>query len=149
MRGPANSRRPESRESGLPGGLWLAAGATDSACALVASGDARERTLWVSKRLGRIVYTAPEKPAAVPEGWTVARSPYEGHWSVAKPLRGAAKEGEARAQLETAGLEVGRELPDRGEPAVGAAAIASIASGMIKGWDAFYRKASELIGGVE
>jgi len=130
-------------ETGLPGSPWLAAGCSRESAALLAAGDLRRRKLWCAPDGTRAVYTTPSRPAVVPDGFLALPAPWEGHWSLERTFspereRGAELE-RARADLVSSGLEVEAVIETRGDPAVGAALCAAIATGLVKDWDRLYR----------
>lgn len=135
------------RLCGLPGGVWIVAGASTTDAARVAAGDHRRGVLWADPDGDEVaVGVGPETPTTAPEGCALRRSPYgEGLELVAAgPGRGsdaatiAAAADRAADGLREHGIAVGSIVADRGSPATGAAALAAVASGLIRGWDAWY-----------
>jgi hypothetical protein len=141
-------------EAGLPDGLWLAAGSTRDDAALVAPIDLRTGTLACPAGDRRAVLLVEKPPGArdlaaevrarVPEGFRVFRSTFSNHATleISWPIDSAREVAiaEARSRLERAGFEVAAISESPGDAAVGVAAIAALASGLIKDWDGFYRR---------
>jgi hypothetical protein len=88
-----------------------------------------------------------------PEGWSLRRSAMAGHQVLERPVEipgierpieevSAALEPHRRA-LESAGHVVEGIAVSTGRPEVGAAAVAGIGSGLLKGWDRYYKARKE------
>jgi sugar (pentulose or hexulose) kinase len=137
------------RQTGLPGSLWLVAGALSQACAMVAAGDLRRGVLWAPPRaqcltvgLGDAPYVASTQLLATP-GWTLRRAPFSGHALLERRATGGEQEiDEARRELARAGIDVREVSSKPGRAEVGAAALAAVGSGLVKSWDWFYAQAS-------
>lgn len=145
------------RRSSLPGGFWLVAGAHETEAALLAGGDLRDRRLRVMAPAGGqplLAYGVDSlDPIPAPEGWSLRRSAMAGHQVLERPAEildparpieevSAAIEPHRRA-LESAGLEVRGIAVSAGAAEVGAAALAGIGSGLLKGWDHYYKGRKE------
>lgn len=150
------------RRTSLPGGLWLVAGAHETESALVAAGDLRDGKLRLVARAGGRALLALDvphlEPVKVPPGWQLVRSALAGRQVLEQDVSGTGLEalGEsgdpveeppalaaAREALEGAGHEVrGAEVVLDWSPEAGAAALAGIGSGLVKGWDAYYKSLS-------
>jgi sugar (pentulose or hexulose) kinase len=145
------------RRSSLPGGFWLVAGAHETEAALLAGGDLRDGRLRVMASAGGrplLAYGVEGLgPVAAPGGWSLRRSAMSGHQVLERPAEvpdpagpieqvAAAVEPHRRA-LEEAGFAVRGIAVSTGAPEVGAAALAGIGSGLVKGWDQYYRARKE------
>jgi sugar (pentulose or hexulose) kinase len=140
------------RHSSLPGGFWLVAGAHEREAELLASGDLRDRRLWVRGGAGGRSYVAVGidglGPVTRPPGWSLVRSAMAGMQLLEKPIAriedGAALEESpavacARQELLDAGIEVRGAAHAGGAAEAGAAALAAIGSNLVKGWDLYYK----------
>ena len=91
-----------------------------------------------------------------PEGWILVRSAMEGHQILQKEID-APPEAEPlsaehpvlsslRDELARAGFQVKEAEIASGTAEAGAAALAAVGSGMVKGWDPYYRKRASRTG---
>lgn len=143
------------RKTGLPGGLWLAAGAHEVEAALLASEDVTRPRLALAAVEGRRLVLGRGldglEPVTPPAGWRLLRSPTPGRQLLERELDApstagadpASFEGElerARGELDAAGLAVEGGAPRPGAPEDGAAALAGIASGLVKGWGVYHQR---------
>ena len=138
------------RQTSLPSGLWIVAGAHESSAAILAATDpsARRLLLLDERASGRLLALpgcaeadpspAPWQrfPAAVGDAGILQRT-------VASDENPARVLEEARAQLEAAGIEGGEPATGTARPALGAALLAMIASGLAKRWRSFYDHTAE------
>ncbi|MCZ6794788.1 MAG: FGGY family carbohydrate kinase [Planctomycetota bacterium] len=131
-----------AESTGLPSGLWLVAGGLRESCSHVASGDLRTRTLWAPAGGGRVVYALDAPPGRIPEGFRAARSAYRGGWVLERPVSRDDELDDSTRSLETAGLPVERIIRQTAPPAVGAATLGIIGSGLVRDWEFFYRRAA-------
>lgn len=147
------------QKTGLPGGLWLVAGALSPSCAMVASGDLRQGVLWANADHGLLAYgigTSTRVDArldvAFELGFSLHRSAIAGHRVLEKALEPPAEPEfleETRQQLQSSGLPVSKIVQHSGRPEVGAAALAGIGSGLLRSWDSFYKEFDPLAADCE
>ena len=141
------------RRTSLPGGFWLVAGAHEREAELLASGDLSDgklRARFHADGTALLAYgVAGLEPLRVPEGWRLVRSPVAGNQILERDVAGlgeppsleSASSALARHQreLEDLGFEVSGRVQVTGGADVGAASLAAIGSGLVKGWDHYYR----------
>jgi hypothetical protein len=133
------------RKTSLPGGCWLVAGAHEDEAALVAAGDLRRGQLWAVERAGAGVLLAFGVPhlelVTPPAGWRVLRSAMAGQQVLEMRIESTedAAIERAGAELEQAGFSVRGVSRARGDAAMGAAALAAVGSGLVRGWDNYYK----------
>lgn len=141
------------RRTSLPGGFWLVAGTHEDEAALLPGPDPRRGSLRVIPRPAGPALLARDLPdlreIAPPPGWRVVRSPIAGTQTLEKDL--ALPEGgpgspeamklleEERSGLRAAGLEAGDIETGEWSPELGAAVLAAVGSGLVKGWDAYFK----------
>lgn len=138
------------RRTGLPGGLWLVAGALSSASAMVASGDLRAGVLWAPAGRGLLAYGVQGGTALsrLPPGFSLWSSAIEGRAVLETPIgdtNGARLEEllmETTRDLEAVGLPVSRVEREPGRSEIGAAVLAGMGSGLLRSWDWYYRQVS-------
>ncbi len=129
------------RRTSLPGGFWLVAGAHEVESALVAAGDLRDGRLWEVTIEGggklhamAIHHTRTVKP---PQGWQAVRSAWPGFQLLERDAAISAEA--AQAELQSAGYQVPGRAEGSGNPSMGAAVLAAIGSGLIRGWESYYK----------
>jgi len=131
------------RRTSLPGGCWLVAGAHEDEAALVAAGDLRRQEIWRLVRPGGrdlLAYGIGDlEPHEPPPGWRLVRSALVREQILERDGDGEADVQKAREEIAAAGFHVAGVRAASAEPEVGAAALAAIGSGLVKGWDAYYR----------
>jgi sugar (pentulose or hexulose) kinase len=135
------------RRTGLPGGLWIVAGAESRSASLVASGDLRQQRLWAPQGHDRVsLLVTPSQAALGPKGFQRFRAPLPGY-SVLEPASGAVPDSAAapeaelearRRELDAAGLSVCGVERSSGRPQIGAAALAAVGSRLIRSWDGVF-----------
>ncbi|MBI4606293.1 MAG: hypothetical protein HY721_30375 [Planctomycetes bacterium] len=134
------------RRTSLPGGAWLVAGAHETEAAIVAAGDVRDGSLWVIERPGKPALLAYGVQGlgevSPPGGWRAVRSSMEGCQLLEREIDGEAEVDALRSELERAGFPVRGVSRGHGDAALGAASLAAIGSGLVKGWDRYYRERS-------
>jgi hypothetical protein len=155
------------RQTGLPGGSWLVAGAHECEARLLAGGDLRARNLLVSPGPGptgrTYAYGIPtasgvptQRGVETPEGWSAVRSPLFGASLLERTTTIGAEDGDAmdgpatrscRAQLEASGHQVAGVARANGAAEDGAALLAAIGSGLVRDWTVFYSARPQKEGG--
>src|SRR2546422_568493 len=106
-------------------------------------------TSAVSAKVLDLVGVAGLEPLRVPEGWRLVRLSVAGNQILERDVAGlgeppsleSASSALARHQreLEDLGFEVSGRVQVTGGADVGAASLAAIGSGLVKGWDHYYR----------
>ncbi len=133
------------RKSGIPGGICVVAGAHEEDCALAGVADVCRSTLWR--------YTSPSgepvaalgfegvSPISLPPAWKARRAALEG-FQVAewRGLKGGAaiQLAEAQASLKECERPCEDAVDVHPNAPLGAAALAAVGSGLVKGWDPYY-----------
>lgn len=129
------------RRTSLPGGFRLVAGAHEVEAALVTVGDLRDGRLWEAgiEGGGKLYAMALShtNDVAPPRPWRAVRSAWQGFQLLEREAEVDASE--ARAELEAAGFPVTGQAQGSGSPAMGAAVLTAIGSGLIRGWENYYR----------
>lgn len=129
------------RRTSLPGGFWLVAGAHEVEAALVAAGDLRDGRLREVEIEGGARLHAMALPhtndVIPPADWRSVRSGWQG-FQVLERDASIDADG-AQKELEAAGFKVSGRAQETGSPSLGAAVLAAIGSGLIRGWDNYYK----------
>ena len=137
------------RRSSLPGGTWVVAGAHEDAAGLISAADLREATLWLVERRDKPPVAArgvARDGDRAPAPWTCSRAAIAGYHVLERVLSEAQEpqltDPETTAplteSLDDAGYGVESVALTTANPAVGAAALAAVGSGLIKDWDRYY-----------
>lgn len=139
----------------LPGGTWIVAGAHEDAAAVVTAADVRTATLWLIERSGgapiAVLGVAGLEAREVPPAWNLARSAIAGYRLLEKVLPAVSAEILTQpettdplvASLTESGYGIDEVVLTSSNPAVGAAALAAVGSGLVKDWDRYYRAVDE------
>ena len=139
------------KRTSLPGGTWVVAGAHEDAAGLITAADLRTATLWLTQRAGRRPLAARGvrglENLTPPPTWSLERSAIAGYQVFEKVLPPAPAEEltlpESTAplvdSLAKADYKIDEVVLTVANPAVGAAALAAVGSGLVKGWERYYR----------
>jgi len=131
------------RRTSLPGGTWLVAGAHEVEAAVLAMGDLRKKELWELSSPEPDVLLAygvdSLEGLTPPSEWRLVRSALAGQQLLERHPRQPVDLEESRLELEAAGFTVSSVRRGTGEADVGAAALAAIGSGLIRGWEQYYK----------
>ena len=140
------------RRTSIPGGTWIVSGAHTSAAGIVGVADLRKPTLWVARQAAnyRLVRgVACAGPGSAVSRWEWRCPALPGCQSLEKvvPARGDephADEFDAEiAELANAGYPVDDVQLVTPDAALGAAALAGVGSGLVRGWDRYYKAIDE------
>lgn len=141
------------RRTSLPGGFWLVAGAHEREAELLARGDLSDGNLQVRFQPGGAALLAygvsGRGPVRVPEGWRLIHSPVAGNQILEREVTGLGESPtlesassalvKHQSELEGLGFEVSGRVQVTGGADLGAASLAAMGSGLVKGWDYYYR----------
>ena len=131
------------RRTSLPSGTWLVAGAHEVEAAVLATGDLRTEELWEvsGPEPGVLLAYGINSLEGVtpPPGWRLVRSGLTGLQLLERQEPEPIDLEPVRADLEAAGFTVSSVKRGTGEADVGAAALAAVGSGLIRGWDHYYK----------
>ena len=145
----------------LPGGTWLVAGAHETAAGIITAADLRTATLWITQRAGRPAVAARGVRGldrlSPPATWHLSRSAIAGYQVFEKVLSPAPGEEVSSPDitdplvdaLMNAGYEIDEVVLTNASPAVGAAALAAVGSGLVRDWERYYRALKEQEEGEE
>jgi sugar (pentulose or hexulose) kinase len=132
------------RECGLPGSLWLVAGATSQMAAMIPSGDLRSKKIWAPGEGEEAVYAIGHQrdhpDPLVPEGYLLGSSAIDEHLVLLRQETdpGSPAAAEVQAELESCSYAVADTNTTRADPELGAAVLAAFGSGLINSWDRYY-----------
>lgn len=129
------------RRTTLPGGFWLVAGAHEEEAGAVTAGDLRDGRLWQLTWPGgerrNVLALRGATPAEAPAGWSLTRSAWPGFSLLAR--KPGCSPAEARAELAAVGVVPGPDADGGADPALGAAVIAGLGSGLLRDWERYYQ----------
>ncbi len=143
-------------QTSLPGGTWVVAGAHETAAGIITAADLRTGTLWITQRADRPPVAARgvkglDSSLKPPATWSLTRSAIAGYQVFEKALS-PAPEAELTSTevtdplvdtLMNAGYEIDEVVLTTASPAVGAAALAAVGSGLVRDWERYYRALKE------
>ncbi len=133
------------RQTSLPGGTWVVAGAHERDAEFVGVADLARTMLWRTRspdtgdrwRFG----VASTNDASAPSGWTRRRAAQSGYSTIERFVSGP-DEDAARAldELRGAGFTVEEAIRIDADAPLGAAALAAVGSNLVRGWDGYHAK---------
>lgn len=131
------------RQCGLPGSLWLVAGATSHMAAMIPSGDLRSEKIWAPGDGQVPVYAIGHErdhpDPVVPEGYLLSSSAIDNHLVLLQKETAAGDPAATGAQEFDAGSQgVLETITRRADSELGAAVLAAFGSGLFNSWDRYY-----------
>ncbi|MFP6739817.1 MAG: FGGY family carbohydrate kinase [Planctomycetota bacterium] len=132
------------RQCGLPGSLWLVAGATSRMAAMIPSGDLRSKKIWAPDDGQAPVYAIGHErdhpDPVVPAGYLLCSSAINDHLVLLRKEKDPADPAapEMRVEIENSSYTVLDTTTRLADSELGAAVLAAFGSGLFNSWDRYY-----------